>query len=60
VLLPTGEMTPVVGSPAIYGPEFLAADSAARLRELAGDGGQVFLAPAAALPSTAAASAIPS
>jgi hypothetical protein len=60
VLLPTGEMTPVVGSPVIYGPDLLGADSAARLRELAGDGGQVFLAPAAALPSTAAASAIPS
>jgi len=61
VVHPTGEVTTSAGTPAVYGPHLIASDSAAdaRLRQLAGDGGQVFLAPAATLPAAAVAKAVP-
>ncbi|MEV4619688.1 hypothetical protein AB0J74_13380 [Asanoa sp. NPDC049573] len=61
VVRPTGEVVATPSTPAVYGPHPLAADSPADagLRQLAGDGAQVFLAPAAALPAAAAARAVP-
>lgn len=56
VVQPTGEVINSSGMSAVYGPDPAAK---AGLSQLAGDGAQVFLAPAAALPEAAAAKAVP-
>jgi hypothetical protein len=56
VVQPTGEVINSSGMSAVYGP---APAAKAGLAQLAGDGAQVFLAPAAVLPAAAAAKAVP-